>query len=226
MATKKAPAKKKAAAKKAPAKKAAPRKRAAPRVSAKKKAAQETAIHWAVAHGAPIAMLQGWNPNTGKWATASPIGRTLKSIETEGVHLHTASVKHGARWIEDQVAKGREYLADAEVSEDRMLVPIEIRPFVDLALLIDGAEAIAETTVVARAFLEGQSDARIGLQYLGRRFPTRWKDQQDLHATIEHDPREAAVGRLMEDPNTALKLAEFAREAEERAAADTDDDIT
>lgn len=213
-------------AKKAPAKKATARKPAARKPTAaqqKHAAEQQRALIWAVHYGSPLAVLEGWDPETGTWAANSRVGLMLDRVRL-GAHVTTAAKRYNIRKINDLLAKGREYIQDATVSEDRLLVPIEIRPFVDLVAQIDEAESETEMSASEMVYAKIDSDPRIGLSWLSRRFPERWAEHQLLNVRSEFDPRDAAVNELLSDPNIASQMAAFARRAE-AVAAGYDDEL-
>jgi hypothetical protein len=200
--------------KKPAAKKAAPRQTAAAK---KRVTEQERALNWSVQHSAPLTILIGWDPDTGEWVPGSPIGDMLDRIGRGGT-VHAAARVTRLRRLEDLVAKGREYLSDPLLSEDRMLIPIDIRPFVDLAAAVAAAESETELSAGEKVYAAIDKDPRLGLSWLARRFPDRWAEQQQLFARVDYDPRDRAVSELLDDPNTAMQMAEFARRAENLAA--------
>lgn len=197
----------------------AKKKAAGPRRSKAVREGQERAVKWAVAYGAPIAMLSGWDPKTGLWAKGSPVGDMLIDIRESGLPLAAAAKRHDVRRVGELVARGNEYLSDEELSEDRMLILVGQRAFVDLTLQVRFADAEAEfgpVEVLYKAALENPRDA---LAYLARRFPERWRDQPDVMQPLEEDPRDVAVHQLLQDPNMAMKMAAVARQVADLAAA-------
>lgn len=208
------------APRKRPAKKAAAKKKAAPKrqtaAQKKKQAAQEAALQWAVTFGAPLGFLDGWDPETGEWAEKSKVAAILDDVR-QGTRPLTASRQHRLERLPNMVAKGRELMAEG-VSENRDLIPIEVRPFVDLAIEMQAAEAEAEGWISRTVFAAIAKDPRLGLTFLARRWPDGWGEKQELFAQVEFDPRRAAVKEMMQDPNVARQLAELSRQASERAA--------
>jgi hypothetical protein len=180
---------------------------------------QERALQWAVTQNAPLSFLQGWNPDSGDWADGSPVRDMLDDLLRRGGHLATTARRHDVRRITDLVSRGREYLAgDSEVPERREDIPIEVRPFVDLAQLVNKAESEVELTAVESLYEGAIDDAKVAALFLARRFPDRWREQSELHSLIETDPRELAMHELLSDPNAAVQVAAFARLVEKRGA--------
>jgi hypothetical protein len=223
-AAKKAAARTTPAAKKTPVTKTAAKK--APRKAPAKKAspltnAQRLVVRWAVNHGAPIMLLDGWDPATGMWATTSPVGRMLQHV-SDGSHVSVAAREAGIPYAERIVATGAEY-GDGQ-PEDRDYIPIEVLPFIDFHRQVALAESGIEVELTSVVVTAARKDPAVAMQFLGRRFPARWREQQQVLTTGEVDERDAAITRAIEDPNVAMKLAEVAEHIEREAQRETVDE--
>ncbi len=184
----------------------------------------EKVIRWATSHGAPIRILIGWDPESGVWADDSPVADLLDDI-TQGTHVSVAARRYTIENIVDLQFKGAEF---GDQSEDRSHIPIDQRVFVDLYRQIEAAESEAERKLSNKVYEKALDDGRLGLDYLSRRWPTRWKEQPLIAMTNDDEVRSRAVAKLVEDPEAAMALARYAAqieddiEAEERAAAADD----
>ena len=173
---------------------------------------------WAAEYGAPLMFIEGWDPDSGEWAETSPVGKMLARIR-KGAPISSAARRYDVRRIGDLLRKGRDFLADSTISEDRDLIPLDARPFIDLALSIDEAETECELTI-AEMYYEAAvgtedtpGDPTKGMVFLGRRYPENWREQRELVASVEYDPRKAAMDELLSDPNTSAALADLADRA-------------
>ena len=190
---------------------------------AKKKAEQpeEKVLKWATSHGAPIRLLIGWNPDDGTWEKDSPVFDMVNDIE-QGTHVSVAARRVTIDNIVDLQFKGAEY---GDQSEDRQHIPIDQRVFVDLHRSIERAEGDAESVLSNKVYEKALTDGKLGLDFLSRRWPTRWKEQPLIAMTNDDEVRSRAVAKLVEDPEAAMALARYAAqieddiEAGERAAA-------
>lgn len=175
-----------------------------------KKAAEEDAetkvIRWATTYGAPIRMLEGWDPATGEWDPESPVGRMIDDI-TRGSHVTVAARSYGITNITDLTFDGSEY---AKISQDRQRIPTEHRVFVDLWNQVEMAETVAEINLSNSVYEKALLDGKLGLDFLSRRWPHRWKEQQAIGSIDQDDERELAVSRLVSNPQTAMQLAAMA----------------
>ncbi len=178
-----------------------------------KAAEQERVVVWAEQFGAPIAILQGWNIDDGTWHPQSPVGLMLQAIASRGAHITTAAQLGGLRNIMQLIARGHEYMVDA--AEDRAYIPIDVRVFVDLVVQIEQAEALIEVELVKTVRDGAKTDPKIALAMLSRRFGQRWREQQAIFTADEHDERDAAVSKVLANPDAALALAEIAHEVED-----------
>lgn len=175
---------------------------------------EERVLKWAVAYGAPIRLLEGWDPDAGTWTSTSPVGIALASIQ-QGMHTTVAAKLAGMSTLPTLVARGRDY--DSTASEDRMQVPVEIRAFVDLARSADIAESLSEHALVKVVNKGAQTDPRLALALLARRFPTRWREQTAILQAEEIDERDAVITQAITDPSIAMQLAGLAHTIEDRA---------
>ena len=216
------PAEKAAPKRKAvPRKKAAPVKRVAKKRAAKKAAPKQTpeqdrVVTWANSHGAPVVMLTGWNPDEGVWEGPSPIKNMLDDIR-QGSHITTAARRWNIPQIAQLMSKCHDFASEAP--ENREYIPIEARPFVDLQRAIDLAEAASEIELTGVVYKKAKTDAATAMLFLGRRFPSRWREQQQVLTTEDVDERDALVSQLVSDPNTAMQLAAIADRVEGQVAA-------
>lgn len=215
-----APAKKpaaKRAPKKAPAKTAAKR---VPRKQAAKKVTDEQRVRvvtWATTHGAPVRMLEGWDPDTGEWETESPVGRMLQSI-ANGVHVYTAARRNSIPHMSQLMTRCSDFAETAV--EERAFVPMEARPFVDLHRAIEHNESNIESLLVEVIVEKAKKDPSTAMLFLSRRFPSRWREQQQVLTVEDADARDAAVSALLSDPNVAMELARIAEKVEAQVATD------
>jgi hypothetical protein len=178
----------------------------------KLQADQERVVAWSSQFGAPITILQGWDPDTGLWDALSPVGVMLNAIEQRGAHITVAAQLATVRNVGQLMARGYEYLVEAP--EDRMYIPIDVRVFVDLVNEIEHAEAKVEVDLVKTVRSAARSDPKIALAMLSRRFGQRWREQQAIFTADEHDERDAAVSKVLANPDAALALAEIAHQVE------------
>ena len=174
----------------------------------------ERVLQWASAYGAPIRLLEGWDPDTGAWAQTSPVGIALGSIQN-GVHPSTAAKLVSMHQLTHLIARGRDYESNA--SEDRLLIPVEIRAFVDLARSADLAESLAEANLIDTVRKGTKDDPRLALSLLARRFPSRWREQTAILQAEEIDERDAVITQAITDPAVAMQLAAVAHTIEDRA---------
>lgn len=172
---------------------------------------EDRVIAWSTAHGAPIRLLIGWDPDTGHWEADSPIANVLNKIE-HGVHITVAAKQFGFPTISELLYQGAEYVG---LSEDRQLIPIEVRPFADLYERISYHESGAESDLAVATYAKALRDGKLGLDFLGRRWPSRWREQQAVAAIGELDEREAAVTAVITDPTNAMALAAMAETIED-----------
>lgn len=172
-------------------------------------------IQWATAHGAPIRLLVGWDPATGEWADGSPIGEVLADI-ARGSHLTVTGRRHGFHSMPELLLRGAEY---ANASEDRSQLPLEVLPLVDLYNLVNYHESGAEIELSAKVYEEALRDGKLGIAFLGRRWPARWREQQAISQIDEDDQREAAVTAVIQDPTSAMQLAAMAESIEDSVEA-------
>jgi hypothetical protein len=181
--------------------------------------AQERALTWASSRNAPIRTLVGWNPETGVWDDGSPIAEML-AVMRRGAHFAPAAKQHDVRRFDELVSRGRRLLADANVSEDRLLIPVEDRLFVDLALHVDRTEAEAENRLAEVVYRAALYDPRLALKLLALRFPQNWDGRPKPVDEHNQDPNGEAITKLMaEDPGFALQMAELAEWTEDRMEA-------
>jgi len=178
---------------------------------------RERVVQWADSYGAPLLILEGWDPVVGKWLPASPIGQMLVLIQA-GNFVSVASSFVGLRSVGAMLAKGSEYMIDA--TEDRAYIPIDVRPFIDLVREVELAESAAELTLVDVVRKGARSDPKLALAFLSRRFGSRWREQQLVFTSDEIDERDRAVSEALTDPNIALQLAEAAHAIEDRSRDD------
>lgn len=193
-----------------------PKCRTTTKAAAKAKAAAEPTpqakvIQWATAHGAPVRLLIGWDPASGDWADNSPIGDVLADI-ARGSHLTITGRRHGFHDMNSLLLRGAEY---ANASEDRDHIPIEVLPLVDLFNLVNYHESGAEIELSSTVYDEALKNGKLGLDFLGRRWPARWREQQAISSIDEDDMREQAVTALIQDPATAVQLAAMAAKIED-----------
>lgn len=181
--------------------------------AAKAEADQARVVLWADTHGAPLVILEGWDPDSGQWATTSPLGQMIALVRG-GNFVGVAASYVGLRSIGAMIAKGREYAVD--VAEDRAFIPIDIRPFIDLVRQIELAEAGAEFTLVKIVRDGANTDPKMALAFLARRFGQRWREQQTIFTSDEVDERDKAISDALTDPNIALQLADTAHAIEDR----------
>ena len=189
----------------------------AERVAAQQAADQAKVVLWADTHGAPIKLLIGWDPATGQWHPTSPIGQLLALVQANNFPS-TAAKAVGLTTLNQLVAKGLEYLVDA--AEDRDYIPVEVRPFIDLVRELDLAESVAEADLVNKV-RAGSNDPKIALALLGRRYASRWREQQQIFTGEQTDERDRAVSEALQDPNTALALAAVAHRIEDVTTNDS-----
>lgn len=172
---------------------------------------QEKVVQWATTHGAPTRLLVGWNPQTGTWEDESPVGQVLADV-ARGSHLVVTARRYGFADINSLMLSGAEY---ANQSEDRELLPIEVLPMVDLFHQINYEEAGAEIELSNSVYEKAKKDGKLGLDFLSRRYPSRWREQQSISTVDEDDMREKAVSSLISDPATAMALAGMAAQVED-----------
>lgn len=175
--------------------------------------AEAKVVAWADRHGAPLIILIGWNPDTGEWDETSPVGRMLALIRTANFP-GTAAKAAGLPGLAALLAKGNEYRIEAP--EDRAYIPVDVRPFIDLVVACEVAEAESEIDLVDTTRRGTVTDPKLALALLGRRFATRWREQQAIFTTVDVDERDRAVSDALNDPNLALRLATAADEIEDR----------
>lgn len=172
-------------------------------------------IAWSVAHGAPLTILDGWNPDTGTWAATSPVGKMLTFIGN-GAHLPVAArladVAAEGGGIGRMQSKGAEYAA-ATVN-GRMELEPDVRVFADLHRQITVAEAWLEVSTVSGVQNKLRNDPELALKFLARRFPARWREQNAILIAEESDGTDAAITQAILDPNVALHLAKVAESVE------------
>lgn len=183
--------------------------------SAKLLADRERIVTWAENFGAPTTLLVGWNPDDGTWDPRSPVGMMLSAIAQRGAHITTAASLVGIHGIGSLIAKGHEYMVEA--AEQREYIPIDTRPFIDLARQIERAEALIETELVKTVSKAAANDPKMALAMLGRRFPKRWREQQTIFTAEQQDERDAVVSSVISNPDTALELAAIAHRIEDAA---------
>ena len=169
-------------------------------------------IQWATAHGAPVKMLIGWDPDTGMWDPKSPVGEMLGDL-AHGAHIVVTGRRHGFHDMTELMYKGSEY---AGASEDRSLIPIEVRPLVDLYHRVNYHESGAELDLSKSTYKKALGDGKLGLDFLGRRWPSRWREQQQISSLGEADERAAAISALVADPVHAMALAKMASTIEDQ----------
>lgn len=179
------------------------------------KARQAKVIRWATTHGAPIRILVGWDPDAGTWENDSPVAKMVRDIE-KGVHVSVAGRRHNITGVSELHFKGAEY---AQQSEERSAIPVDQRVFVDLFRVIEVAESTAEIDLSTNVYEKALTDGKLGLDYLSRRWPNRWKEQQGLVSIDEEDQRERAVSNLLSDPEKAAALAAMADDIEDEVEA-------
>lgn len=176
---------------------------------------EERVVQWATTHGAPIRLLEGWDPDSGDWANGSPIADMLADI-ARGAPIATSARRQRFWDINEIMYRGAEYAT----SEDRMRLPVEVRPLVDLYHLVNIHESGAEIDLSTSVYDKAMTDGKLGLDFLGRRWPSRWREQQQISTAEENDEREAAVSALISDPAAAMALAEMATRIEDQIEAD------
>lgn len=179
------------------------------------KARQTKVIAWATTYGAPIRILVGWNPDDGTWEEESPVAKMVRDIE-RGTHVGVAGRRWNLEDITEMQYKGAEF---AGVSEDRMQIPVEQRVFVDLYRVIEVAESGSEIELSSKVYEKALADGRLGLDFLSRRWPNRWKEMHVVSSLDEDDMRERAVSKLIQDPEKAMALAAMADEIEDDVEA-------
>lgn len=187
-------------------------------VEAVQRAADEAkVVLWAESHGAPVKLLVGWDPDTGKWDKASPVGMMLGLVQQANFPTVAARLA-GINNLPGLLAKGNEYVDD--LPEDRSYVPVDVRPFIDLVREMDIAESYIEQELVGVIRKGAMNDPKLALQFLSRRFGSRWREQQQIFTGEDVDERDKAVSEALQDPNTALGLAQIAHRIQDQVPAD------
>lgn len=179
------------------------------------KARQTKVIRWATTYGAPIRILVGWNPDDGTWEEESPVAKMVRDIE-HGTHVGVAGRRWNLEGITEMQYKGAEF---AGISEDRMQIPVEQRVLVDLHRVIEVAETSSEIVLSSKVYEKALLDGKLGLDFLSRRWPNRWKEMHVVSTLDEDDMRERAVSNLLSDPKKAAALAAMADEIEDDVEA-------
>lgn len=175
-------------------------------------------VLWAETHGAPVALLVGWDPETGTWERGSPVATMLALIQEANFPTVAAKLA-GLSNVPGLLAKGNEYMTDQP--EDRAYIPVEVRPFIDLVREMDKAEAVCEVNIVKVVKGGALNDPKLGLAFLGRRFATRWREQQTIFTAEGVDERDKAISQAISDPNTAMALAQIGHAVEDKTPRET-----
>lgn len=185
--------------------------------ASKREVEQAKVVQWATTYGAPVSMLTGWDPDSGRWHIDSPVGRMLELIG-RGNFLSVAAAHAGVVGLPGLLGKGSEYAVD--IPEDRAYIPVGVRPFIDLVRQVEIAEAKLESDIVSVVHRAAHRDPKLALAYLGRRFGQRWREQQAVFTSEDIDERDKAVSEAMTDPNVALELARVAEAIEGHTGRD------
>lgn len=176
-------------------------------------------VTWSVTYGAPIMILDGYDPDTGTWSPTSPIGRILTFVGN-GSHLGVAANLAGVYRISNLYARGAEY--DAEAADRTDLEPDE-RVFADLFRQITIAESFFEVNTVANITKRLNADPDLAMKFLARRFPARWREQTAMLFPEERDLTDDAITNAISDPNVAMHLAAVAASVESARLAEDED---
>lgn len=183
-------------------------------------AEQNRKVTWAVTYGAPIMILDGWNADDGTWHPTSPIGRLLTFI-SNGAHLSVAAELAGIDRVSNLYSRGAEFLGDAiGAGQDRGDLEPEVRVFADVYRQITIAESWLELDIVKGVRKAIARDPDLGMKFLARRFPRRWREQLMLAPEEERDGTDAAITKAIEDPNVAMYLAKVAAKVEQSREPD------
>lgn len=193
------------------------RKTKAELAEARRLADEAKVVLWADTHGAPVKLLIGWNPDTGKWAPGSPVAQLLGLVQSANFPSVAARMA-GISNLPSLLNKGAEYLDD--LPEDRAFIPVDIRPFVDLVREMDIAESFCEIDVVKVAMRGARNDPKLALAFLARRFGSRWREQQTIFTGEDVDERDKAISEAIQDPNVAAALAQIGHRVEDAAPRD------
>lgn len=194
------------------------RRRTKDEVAAQLRAAAEVkVVQWAESYGAPVALLVGWDPATGKWETSSPVGMMIALVQSANFPTVAARLA-GVNNLSGLLAKGNEYMLD--LPEDRDYIPIEVRPFIDLVRQMDIAESFSEQELVDVVRKGSMRDPKLALAFLSRRYGSRWREQQTIFTGEDVDERDKAVSEALQDPNTAMALAAVAHRIQDATPTD------
>lgn len=180
-------------------------------------AAEAKVVLWADTHGAPVKLLIGWDPVGGTWAVGSPVAQMLGLIQEANFPTVAARLA-GISNLPSLLSKGAEYMQDQP--EERDYIPVDVRPFIDLVREMDKAEAVCEVNVVKTVRRGALQDPKLGLAFLGRRFASRWREQQTIFTAEGVDERDLAISAAIADPNTAMALAQIGHAVEDRTPRD------
>jgi hypothetical protein len=172
----------------------------------------------AVTYDAPIWMLDGWNLETGTWDEGSPIAMILADIRNAGVDLDGAAKRRQMRGVTELVSRGRDLLRSLDIMEDRLAVPVEVRPLIDLTVQLDQAEVDFRSRLLERYLAAALTDPRLIPSALKLRFPDWWSRQSQPTETDEENPHDVAWREALKDPNFALDAAALACRVDYRAA--------
>lgn len=194
------------------------RKTGAELAAAQRQADEARVVQWADSYGAPLTILNGWNPDTGTWSPQSPVGMMLGLVQGSNFPSVAARLA-GVQNLNGLLSKGQEYLID--LPEDRAYIPIDVRPFIDLVRAMDVAESFSESAMVKVVVAGAARDPKLALAFLSRRFGARWREQQTIFTGEETDDRDKAVSDALQDPNTALALAEVAHRIQDVGPTET-----
>lgn len=177
------------------------------------KVAGERLVTWATTFGAPVIILEGWNPEDGTWSGKSPVG-ILIAMVSRGTFVTTAAKNAGVRDISKLLSRGAEYAHDAP--EERAFIPIDILPFIDIARQVELAEAYHEYTLTNTVNKAALNDPDLALKMLARRHAARWREQATIYTPDVTDERDKAISRLIaDDPAAAMALAALAHKIED-----------
>jgi hypothetical protein len=142
------------------------------------------------------------------------MGQTLAKIR-KGMYWTVAGRQFGFHDLHDLVSRAADYASSA--AENREWIPIEVRPLVDMYREVHRCEAEAEGELVEAVF----KDRRQAMAFLGRRWPSRWREQQAVSTSWDPElaEREAAIASVLSDPAKAAALSDLADDIEDAVEA-------
>lgn len=163
--------------------------------------------------GRPSPIIQGWDPNTGRWPTdpqtRHPAARVINAVRI-GAFINAAATYAGLSrsTVFGWLARGRAALPDTDTWTREDIPPTE-RVYVDFLIAVHTADGSLEVELTGLVLQGARSDPGMALKMLGRKWP-HWREGVVLsHGLEDPDAADDPLDGVLDDPRVAASLVEL-----------------